>query len=72
MSKLKLIFDGINLALARYELVKHPRDPMRLTKISGLLTTLENVATPQQILVQCFKNNISCVPNIINYTFMTL
>ena len=70
VSKLKLIYDGINLALAKYELVKHPREPLRLTKISALLNSLESVATPQQILLYCFKNNVTIVPNVINYTFM--
>ena len=72
VSKLKLIYDGINLALAKYELVKHPREPLRLTKISALLNSLESVATPQQILLYCFKNNVTIVPNVINYTFMSL
>ena len=97
ISKVKLIYDGINLALAKYQLgtylakkkvksivfvnktalffflflVTHPKDPMRLTKISSLLTTLETLATPQQILFHFFKNNISSVPNLINYIFMT-
>ena len=67
-SRLKFIGDLTNLSLAKYEVVNHPRDPMRLTKISSLLTSLENIGVPQNVLA--LFQNISVVTTIINSVFM--
>ena len=69
-TRLKFIGDLTQLSLAKYEMVNHPRDPMRLTKISSLLTTLESIASTPNMVSVLFEGNISSVTQIINGVFL--
>ena len=68
-SRLKFLSDLTNLSLAKYEMVNHPRDPMRLTKISSLLTSLETIGVPQTMVLM-FQGNITAVTSVINSVFL--
>ena len=66
----EVIGDFTQLSLAKYEMVNHPRDPMRLTKISSLLTTLETLASTPTMVSLLFQGNIGVVTQIINGIFL--
>lgn len=69
-TRLQFIGDFTQLSLAKYEMVNHPRDPMRLTKISSLLTTLETLASTPTMVSLLFQGNIGVVTQIINGIFL--
>ena len=69
-TRLQFIGDLTQLSLAKYEMVNHPRDPMRLTKISSLLTTLETLASTPTMVSLLFQGNIGVVTQIINGIFL--
>ena len=69
-TRLKFMGDLTQLSLAKYEMVNHPRDPMRLTKISSLLTTMESLASTPSMVSLLFQGNIGAVTQIINGIFL--
>lgn len=69
-TRLKFMGDLTQLSLAKYEMVNHPRDPMRLTKISSLLTTMESLASTPTMVSHLFQGNIGAVTQIINGIFL--
>lgn len=68
--RLRLVSEVSHLALAKYQLIRLPRDPMRLTEISSLLTSLDVLATPPSIILMFFSNNVSQVTSMINYLLL--
>ena len=68
-AKMNFIHDVNSLNLAKYELVTHPYNPFRLTKISLLVKKLEALANAQNMMA-FFDNNVNIVTQIINQIFL--
>lgn len=69
-NKINMINEVVNLSLAKYQVLNFPLTPLRLTQISLLLTKLETVASPQNLIKSLFENNPHLVTQIINQIFV--
>jgi len=69
-SKINAINEVTNLSLAKYEVINHPLNPLRLTQISLLLTKLETLATAPSMISAFFGNNPHYVTQIINHVLL--
>ena len=69
-NKIGVINDIANLSLAKYEVLNHPLNPLRLTQISLLLTQLETIATAPNFIAHFFGNNAHYVTQIINHVIL--
>ena len=55
-----------HLALARYHLVSHPRDPTRLTRILSTVNVIRRMSSQENVVRLFFGNNPSLVLLCIN------
>ena len=69
-NKVGVINEVTNLSLAKYEVLNHPLNPLRLTQISLHLTRLETLATAPTLISSIFGNNPHNVTQIINHVIL--
>ena len=65
-NQMRALQEMSHLALARYHLVAHPRDPTRLTRILSTVNAIRRMSNQENVIRLFFGNNPSLVLLCIN------